>query len=94
MTETNTITLTPNQSLALRDLIEALKADDSILDSLPKAIRVAVCDILLGGYSTAEQQIKDCQEALRADMKTFKKLAGRIRMLEAEVAHGKRTTQP
>ena len=94
MTETNTIQLTPNQSLALRNLIEALKADDSILDSLPKAIRAAVCDICLGGYSTAEQQIKDLEVALEADMRTIEKLAAKIAKLEAQlILYGKPVTR-
>ena len=85
MTEANTIQLTPNQSLALRNLIEALKADDSILDSLPEAIRAAVCDIHLRGYSTAEQQIKDLEAALEADLKLLEKLAAKISRLETEL---------
>ena len=81
MTEANT-TLTPTQSLALRRFIEALKTDDSILDSLPKAIIAAVCDIHLGGYSTAEQTIMDLEAALEADMRIFEKLAAKLIALE------------
>ena len=91
MTETNT-TLTPTQSLALRRFIEALKADDSLYNAFPEAIRGLIADIHLGGYSTAEQTIMDLEAALEADMRIFEKLAAKIKSLEAEVV--RRRTGP
>ena len=81
MTETNT-TLTPTQSLALRRFIEALKADDSLYNAFPEAIRGLIADIYLGGYSTAEQTIMDLEADLEADMRIFEKLAAKLIALE------------
>ena len=89
MTETNT-TLTPTQSLALRRFIEALKADDSLYNAFPEAIRGCIADICLGGYSTAEQTIMDLEAALEADMRIFENLAVKIKSLEAEVERWKK----
>ena len=91
MPEANT-TLTPTQSLALRRFIEALKADDSLYNAFPEAIRGLIADIHLGGYSTAEQTIMDLEAALEADMRIFEKLAAKIKSLEAEVV--RRRTGP
>ena len=89
MTETNT-TLTPTQSLALRRFIEALKADDSLYNAFPEAIRGLIADIYLGGYSTAEQTIMDLEAALEADMRTFEKLVAKIKNLETELERWKK----
>ena len=82
MTETNT-TLTPTQSLALRRFIEALKADDSLYNAFPEAIRGLIADIYLGGYSTAEQTIMDLEAALESMYKLVQNLEAKRKKQEA-----------
>lgn len=51
------LTLVPCQSLALRRMIDALKADDSIYSACPDVVRGAIADFLMPPYTSAETQV-------------------------------------
>lgn len=77
------ITLSPCQSLALRKMIDALKADDSIYSACPDVVRSAIADFLMPPYSTAERQIKALEESIEDNFRLLEKFGNRIRALES-----------
>ena len=80
------ITLNPCQSLALRSLIEALKADDAIYSACPDVVRSAFCDFYMPPYSDAEQQIKALQDHIESNLRILEKFGRKIQTLEAQLA--------
>ena len=79
------ITLNPCQSLALRRLIEAFKANDSLYSACPDVVRNCFCDFYMPPYSDAESMIKAIQEESDSRMKVIEKLGQRIYDLEAKL---------
>lgn len=77
------ITLSPCQSLALRRMIEAMKADDSIYSACPDVVRAAIADFVMPPYSTAELQVKALEDSIAENLKLLEKFGSRIRALEA-----------
>lgn len=86
MSADDTITLAPCQSLALRKMIEALKADDSLYTACPDVVRLALCDMLLPPYSSAEKQILALQDESDSRLRLAEKFGFRIRTLEAQLS--------
>lgn len=80
------IVLPPCQSLALRRMIEALKADDAIYGACPEIVRRAIADILLPPYTSTESQIVALEEANAGGLKLLERFGDRIRELEGKVA--------
>lgn len=77
------ITLNPCQSLALRRMLDAMKADDSLYTACPDVVRSALCDFLMPPYSSAELQVA-ALEAHNEDLfRLIDKFAHRIKSLEA-----------
>jgi diphthamide synthase subunit DPH2 len=76
------ITLNVCQSLALRRLVDALKADDSIYTACPNVVRDAFCDFYMPPYSTAEQEIKALHDDRESMLRLLDKFAHRIHDLE------------
>jgi hypothetical protein len=76
------ITLSPCQSLALRRLIDALKADDAIYAACPEVVRSAFADFMMPPYSTAEAQIRALIEAHVEAVRLLEKFGARIRDIE------------
>lgn len=76
------ITLAPCQSLALRRMIDAMKADDAIYEACPPVIRSALADLLLPPHSSAEQQILALQADRDETLRLLEKFGARIRDLE------------
>lgn len=84
------ITLNPCQSLALRRMIDAMKADDAIYSACPEVVRRAIADILMPPYSSAEGQISDLEKSIEENFKLLERFAARIRDLEARPARTQR----
>jgi diphthamide synthase subunit DPH2 len=84
-----TVTLNVTQSMALRRLIDALKADDSLFTACPKAIRDAFCDFYMPPYLTAEAHIKAVEAESESRMKLIDKFAAQIVALETELGRRK-----
>jgi len=78
------ITLLPCQSLALRSLIEAFKANDGLYSSCPDVVRDAFCDFCMPPYSSAEKQIKALQDECESHLRLIEKFGRRIHDLEAK----------
>ncbi len=82
------ITLNAQQSLALRQVIAAMRWDDSIYTACPDVVRKGLCDLLLPSYTTAEAQILDLKiqvhqllnlcEKLKKQLDTYTAKAGRV----------------
>jgi hypothetical protein len=72
--------------LALRRLVEALKADDSIYTACPEVVRSAFCDFYMPPYSTAEKQIKALEDQNEHCLRLLDKFAHKITDLEARLA--------
>lgn len=86
------ITLAPVQSLALRRLVDAFKADDGLYSSCPDCVRAAFADFYMPPYSSAEKQIA-ALEAHRDELfRLIDKFAGRIKTLEATRSHKEKAT--
>lgn len=79
-----TMTLNPCQSLALRRLIDLLKADDGIYSACPEPVRAALADFLMPPYTTAEDQIRSLLEANSHGLKLLEKFGERIQQLERQ----------
>jgi hypothetical protein len=79
------ITLNSCQSLALRRLIDAFKADDGLYSSCPDVVRAAFSDFYMPPYSSAEKQIAALQDESESRMRLIDKFAGRIRELETKL---------
>lgn len=80
------VTLAPCQSLALRRMIDALKADDSIYTECPEVVRSALADFLMPPHSSAETQIADLEKHIEKNLALIDRFALRIRDLEQRVA--------
>ena len=76
------LTLTPCQSLALRQMIDAMREDDSIYAACPEVVRKALCDFMLPPYTTAEAQIRALINANSEGLILLEKFGARIRDLE------------
>jgi len=76
------ITLSPCQSLALRTLIDAMKADEAVYTALPDPLKDAFTDFYMPPYSTAEKQIKDLQDQNAHCLRLLDKFAAKIAALE------------
>lgn len=76
------IVLAPCQSLALRRMIDDLKADDSLYSACPEVVRRALADFLMPPYSSAEQQIADLEAARARDLELLEQFGRRINELE------------
>lgn len=77
------ITLNPCQSLALRKMIEAMKADDSLYTACPEVVKDALCDFLMPPYSSAEKQIRALEDHIEQNLRLIDKFAAKIHALEA-----------
>lgn len=80
------IILSPVQSLALRRMIDAMKADDRIYNSCPEVIRSAFSDFYMPPYTTAEEQIRALLDASDAGFRRLEKFALKIKEQEAQIA--------
>lgn len=80
------VALTAGQSLALREMIEALKRDDSVFDALPATIRAFVSALLMPVYTTAENEMVAIRKESEDRMATIEKLANKIHTLERQLA--------
>lgn len=83
-TPESNLVLTPEQSLALRALIAALKADDGIFAAAPAHVRSAVASILLPSYTCAEQYQLDMLACMNGWELLATKMARRINELEGK----------
>lgn len=79
------ITLNPCQSLALRRLVEAFKANDSLYSACPDVVRSCFCDFYMPPYSDAESMIKAIQEESAHRMRVIDKFGQRIYDLESKL---------
>lgn len=77
------ITLDPCQSLPLRRMIDAMKADDSLFDACPEIIQNAITDFMLPPWSSAERHIAALEDCIADDLKLLTKFADKIRDLES-----------
>lgn len=84
------ITLSPSQSLPLRRMIEALKADDSLYSACPKIVQTAIAEFMLPPYSSAEKHIATLEDCIEDNLKLLEKFARRIKELEARELELKR----
>jgi len=74
--------LTPCQSLPLRKMIEAMKADDRIYKACPEVVRDAICDFYMPPYSSAEKQIDALNDTIEHQQRLLNKFALKITELE------------
>lgn len=81
-----TIELSPYQSLALRQAIDAMKADVRIFESCPEVVRSALCDFLMPTYSSSELEVKALRDNLESNFRLLEKFAAKIKNLETIVA--------
>ena len=79
---TPNITLNPRQSLALRRMIDAMKADDSIYSACPDVVRSAIADMLLPPFTSAESQIAALEKQNEDGIKLLEKFGAKIAELE------------
>lgn len=76
------LVLTPCQSLALRRLVDVLKADDAIYSACPEIVRRSLAGILLPAYTSAEAQIAALEAAVEENLKLLERFGSRIQELE------------
>lgn len=80
------LVLNPCQSLALRRMIEGLKADDSLYDACPEIVRRALADFLMPPYTSAETEIKALLDDREKSLALLEKFGARIQELEGKLS--------
>lgn len=78
------LVLTPEQSLALRTLIDLMKADDTIFAEANPNVRAAVAAICLPSYTCAEEYTRDLLACIVGWETLATKMARKINELESK----------
>lgn len=80
------IALSAAQSLSVRRMIDALRADDSLYEACPEIVRSVIADLVLPPMMPAEHLIADVRNQVAENIRLLERFGARIRELEQRLA--------